>query len=274
MAGRRSYGPKAFLTDWDETRTRRVLFSLLAVLVGLLSGMLLFSIGDQVLKYLFPPSPLVDMGSQLEVTDLMLEWVAWGAAALLTGYVSVRIAKQGWFTAVIAAAAIAIWALLRFAKGGQPLWMAGITLILCAILTCVGGWIANRINIRRGFSPNVLRAPRSLDEPVYTADADDWSDPDSYTPEPTYNTPQFTPEPVYEPEPEPVYEAPPAPQYIAPVYAEPAPPEPHYEPEPPRPLAPQSQASHFASQNFIPQNLTPHDAINQDTQATLMRPTE
>ncbi len=139
-----------WLSEWDEAKTRQVLVVVLAVLSGLLIGMLVYTIAKYVLDQMFPFPPGIYMVEAEQKAELMktvasqvfiIIPLTWVVGTLVGGYVSVVMGKIGQFPAWIAGILLTayFWIDLLHLPNNTTLFL------LCPVLTGIcafaGGWL-------------------------------------------------------------------------------------------------------------------------------------
>ncbi|CAL4867989.1 hypothetical protein MMA231_02262 [Asticcacaulis sp. MM231] len=139
-----------WLSEWDDTKTRQVLVVVLAVLSGLLIGMLVYTIAKYVLDQMFPFPPgiyMVDAEQKAELMKTVASQVfiiiplTWVVGTLVGGYFSVVMGKIGQFPAWIAGILLTayFWIDLLHLPNNMTLFL------LCPVLTGIcafaGGWL-------------------------------------------------------------------------------------------------------------------------------------
>ncbi|WAC48090.1 hypothetical protein OVA03_15550 [Asticcacaulis sp. SL142] len=141
---------RRWLLEWDDEKTRRALVSTLAVLLGLLLGMVLQTIFKEVGDYLFPPPPLLDMVTPEERLELMstipsaafvITLVSWAVGALFGAYVAVRVAKTGQYPGWIVGILLFAGDLMTIISTPHPMWFNLISVPLVAVSAFVGAWL-------------------------------------------------------------------------------------------------------------------------------------
>lgn len=139
-----------WISEWDEAKTRQVLVVVLAVLSGLLIGMLVYTIAKYVLDQMFPFPPGIYMVEAEQKAELMktvasqvfiIIPLTWVVGTLVGGYVSVVMGKIGQFPAWIAGILLTayFWIDLLHLPNTMTLFL------LCPVLTGIcafgGGWL-------------------------------------------------------------------------------------------------------------------------------------
>lgn len=141
---------RRWLLEWDDEKTRRVLVTMLAILSGLLLGLVVQTIFKEVGDYLFPPPPLLDMVTPEERLELMhtipsaafvITLVSWAIGALCGAYVAVRIAKTGQYPGWIVGILLFAGDLIVIVSTPHPMWFNLISVPLVAVSAFVGAWL-------------------------------------------------------------------------------------------------------------------------------------
>ena len=148
----------AWFTVWDEDKTRGVLNVTLAVLTGLLFGMVLDTIFRQVGNYMFPPPPTFDMASAEDIAQLLdtvpadayiIKLISWTFGTFGGGYLAVRMAKVGAFPAWITGVLLMASYMIHMSLIPHPNWVVLICLPLCAVSAFAAGLLGNFILIQQ-----------------------------------------------------------------------------------------------------------------------------
>lgn len=147
-----------WLSEWDETKTRQVLVVILAVLCGLLLGMVVDTIFHAIGDYMFPPPPVLDMADKDQLRELLktmpmeayfIKIISWALGTLAGGYCAVRMAKLGQFPAWIVGILLFAGYLIGMISLPNPLWV----LILCPVLVAVcaygAGWLGMFVTLQK-----------------------------------------------------------------------------------------------------------------------------
>ncbi|MFT3997329.1 MAG: hypothetical protein QM667_07975 [Asticcacaulis sp.] len=147
-----------WFTEWHEDKTRSVLNVTLAVLTGLLFGMVLDTILRQVGNYMFPPPPTFDMASPEDIAALLdtvpadayiIKLVSWTLGTFGGGYLAVRVAKVGAFPAWITGILLVAGYMIHMSVIPHPNWVILICLPLCAVSSFFAGLLGNYMLIRQ-----------------------------------------------------------------------------------------------------------------------------
>jgi len=157
-----------FLGEWSEGRTRNTLIVVLAVLVGLLAALLLYTIMKVVIYDVFPRNPRIDFEHPavartiLDANPLDGYWVlalSWIAGTVAGTYCTARLAKMGQFTAWIAGIVMGAFYLCDLFFQPHTL----LAFIICALLTGLaawgGGWLGMYVNVRKQLQSERTVAP-------------------------------------------------------------------------------------------------------------------
>lgn len=148
----------AWFTVWDEDKTRSVLNITLAVLTGLLFGMVLDTILRQVGNYMFPPPPTFDMASPEDIAALLdtvpadayiIKLISWAFGTFGGGYLAVRMAKVGAFPAWITAILLVAGYMIHMSIIPHPNWVILICLPLSAVSAFAAGLAGNYMLLRQ-----------------------------------------------------------------------------------------------------------------------------
>jgi hypothetical protein len=142
-----------WLSEWDETKTRQSLIVVLAVLIGLLVGLIIYT----AINFLYL-GPLFDMQEKEQIAkiyqtmtmaDFMPKIVSWILGTLAGGYTAVRIAKLGQFPAWIVGVLLLAFYAVGMVGLPNPLWYV----LLCpaAVVACAygAGWLGMYITVQR-----------------------------------------------------------------------------------------------------------------------------
>ncbi|BBF81924.1 hypothetical protein [Asticcacaulis excentricus] len=147
-----------WFTVWDEDKTRSVLNITLAVLTGLLFGMVLDTILRQVGNYMFPPPPTFDMASPEDIAKLLdtvpadayiIKIISWALGTFGGGYLAVRMAKVGAFPAWLTGVLLVASYMIHMSFIPHPTWVVLICLPLCAVSAFAAGLLGNYMLIRQ-----------------------------------------------------------------------------------------------------------------------------
>lgn len=148
----------SWFTEWNDAKTRSVLNITLAVLTGLLLGMVLDTIFRQVGNYMFPPPPTFDMASPEDIAALMhtipadayiIKLVAWTVATFGGGYLAVRMARVGAFPAWIVAVLLIAGFMIHMSLIPHPNWVIMMCVPLCAVSAFAAGMLGNYMTLQR-----------------------------------------------------------------------------------------------------------------------------
>ncbi|ESQ92182.1 hypothetical protein ABAC460_04650 [Asticcacaulis sp. AC460] len=142
-----------WLSEWDETKTRQSLIVVLAVLIGLLVGLIIYT----GINYFFL-GPLTDMRDKeqlvaiyktMTLADFIPDVVAWVSGTLAGGYTAVRIAKLGQFPAWIVGVLLFAFYAVGMVGLPNPIWFV----LLCpaSVAACAygAGWLGMYITVQR-----------------------------------------------------------------------------------------------------------------------------
>ncbi len=147
-----------WLNDWSDIKTRQTLVVVLAVLLGLLIGVVSYTIIKQVFYDIFPRAPLIDYRDPTQATELLKTdpvgsyWViaiSWMLGTIAGTYCTTRVAKLGQFPAWIAGVLLAAFYLLDLFF--QPHTV--LIFILCPVLVGAaaygGGWLGMYVTVQK-----------------------------------------------------------------------------------------------------------------------------
>jgi len=147
-----------WFTEWGEDKTRSVLNITLAVLTGLLFGMVLDTILRQVGNYMFPPPPTFDMASPEDIAALLdtvpadayiIKLVSWALGTFGGGYLAVRMAKVGAYPAWLTGILLVAGYMIHMSIIPHPGWVILICLPLSAVSAFAAGLVGNYVYLRR-----------------------------------------------------------------------------------------------------------------------------
>ncbi|HVZ30050.1 MAG TPA: hypothetical protein VG839_06620 [Asticcacaulis sp.] len=148
-----------WLNEWSELKTRQVLVVVLAVLMGLLAGMVVYTISKAIINdvWSYPPG-LYGFGTEADQKEqlnnsLMQIYIctaaAWIVGTLGGSYCATRVAKMGRFPAWIAGVLLTAyyWIDLLFQPHNLPQFL------LCPVLVGIcaygGGWLGMYVTVRK-----------------------------------------------------------------------------------------------------------------------------
>ncbi len=147
-----------WLSEWNDAKTRQVLVVVLAVLSGLLIGMLVYTIAKYVLDQLFPFPPGIYLSTGEEKAELMKSVAAqifvvipvtWAIGTFAGGFLSVNVGKSGqfpaWITGILLTAYFWI-DLLSLPSNTTLFIMCPVVTGLCAY---AAGWAAMYRTVQR-----------------------------------------------------------------------------------------------------------------------------
>jgi uncharacterized protein YneF (UPF0154 family) len=157
----RSFGRRfqEWLNEWNELKTRQVLVVVLAVLMGLLAGMVVYTISKAIINWAwtYPPG-VYDIGgadqqknqiNNAQMQIYLCTAAAWIVGTLGGGYCATRVAKMGrfpaWITGVLLVAYY--WIDLLFQPRVLPQFL--LCPILVAICAYAGGWLGMYVTVRK-----------------------------------------------------------------------------------------------------------------------------
>jgi len=157
-----------WLSDWSEGKTRISLVLVLAVLMGLLLGMVGYTIIKQIFYDLFPRPPIIDYHDPVQAAELLKTdpvgayWViavSWILGTVGGAYVAARVARMGQFPGWIAGVMLAAFYLCDLFFQPNTL----LIFILCPILVGAaawgGGWLGMYVTVRRQMRAEQRVAP-------------------------------------------------------------------------------------------------------------------
>jgi len=143
--------------DWDRERVRRVLRVTLAVLTGLLAGMVLDTLFRLIGNFIFPPPPTLNMASVEDIRALLdtvpadayvVKLLGWMVGTFVGGCLAVRIARVGgypaWLTGLWLYAAFLIHLLIV----PHPVWVIWLSMPLCGAAACLAGLVGQQVTWR------------------------------------------------------------------------------------------------------------------------------
>jgi hypothetical protein len=166
----------AWLTQWDEARLRRVSFTVLGVLSGLLVALFTSIVACSVFFYLFPNNVYLDMADPEQAIELMktvpandfiVELLAWVVSVALGAYVAERIARRGgypsWLTGFLffflpypaTRPFEGSGVLATFLAIPHPIWVVLLSIPLIGLAAYGAGYAAVQVNTKR-----TLRQPK------------------------------------------------------------------------------------------------------------------
>lgn len=149
---------QAWLSEWNDAKTRQVLVVVLAVLMGLFFGMFVDWLLTVVGNYTFPPPPILDIADKDQLRELLktmpveaylVKIVSWVVGTLGGGYAAVRVAKMGQFPAWIVGILLFAGYLIGMLNWPNPLWVVILCPVLVALCAWVAGWLGMNINVRK-----------------------------------------------------------------------------------------------------------------------------
>ncbi len=147
-----------WLSEWDETKTRQVLIVVLATLLGLLLGMIVYSISKYLLGQMFPFPPGLYFDEADEKRELMKTVAAqvfiliptmWGIGTLIGTYCAARVAKLGQFPAWIAGIMLTAYFWIDLASLPNTLTLYILCPIVVGLCAYAGGWLGMYITVRK-----------------------------------------------------------------------------------------------------------------------------
>ncbi|MDI7774272.1 hypothetical protein [Asticcacaulis sp. EMRT-3] len=147
-----------WLSAWDDAKTRQVLVVVLAVLSGLLLGMLVYTITKYVLDQMFPFPPGLYMMQGAQKAELMKTValqvflvipITWMVGTLVGGYCATRMGKVGqfpaWITGILLIAYF--WIDLLSLPNDMALFvLCPILVVICAV---AGGWLGMYMTVQK-----------------------------------------------------------------------------------------------------------------------------
>lgn len=150
-----------WISEWDDAKTRQILVVLLAVLCGLLVGMVIDTAMHWLGDYMFPPPPVLNMADKEQLVELYktmapeafsIKIISWAIGTLAGGYCAVRMAKMGQFPAWIVGILLFAGYLIAMVGLPNPIWV----LILCPVLVAVcaygAGWLGMYVTVQKAQS--------------------------------------------------------------------------------------------------------------------------
>lgn len=157
-----------WLGEWNDMKTRQVLVVLLAVLMGLLIGMVTYTVAKAVFYDLFPRAPLIDFHDSEQATALLKTdpvgayWViavSWFFGTLAGAYCAVRWAKIGQFPAWITGILLAAFYLIDLFVQPNTLLIFLACPVLVALCAWAGGWLGMYVNVRKHIRSQAVMSP-------------------------------------------------------------------------------------------------------------------
>lgn len=150
---------QAWLNEWNELKTRQVLMAVLAVLMGLLAGMVVYTISVSIMNsfWSYPPGVYIGDAAQQEeqfnqssLQIYLCTAASWAVGTLGGCYCATRVAKMGqfpaWITGILLTAYY--WINLLFQPHGGL-----VEFMLCPVLVGIcayaGGWLGMYVTVRK-----------------------------------------------------------------------------------------------------------------------------
>lgn len=161
---------QVWLGEWNEAKTRQTLIVVLAVLVGVLIGMVLDTALRSIGDYIFPPPPILDIADKEQLRELLKTWpesyfikiISWAVGTLGGGYAAVRIAKMGQFPAWIVGIMLFAGYLIDLVRLPNPLWVMLLCPVLVGLCAWGSGWLGMYMNYKRGVLRNEAEAEAEI----------------------------------------------------------------------------------------------------------------
>jgi len=157
-----------WLSEWSEGKTRISLVLVLAVLMGLLLGMVGYTVIKAVFYDLFPRPPLIDYHDSAQAAELLKTdpvgayWViavSWILGTVAGAYVAARVARMGQFPGWLAGVLLGAFYLCDLFFQPNTL----LIFVLCPILVGVAAWGGSRlgmyVTVRRQIRADQTLAP-------------------------------------------------------------------------------------------------------------------
>ncbi|WP_140984795.1 hypothetical protein [Asticcacaulis tiandongensis] len=147
----------SWLGEWDEDKLRRVLHVTLAVLTGLLAGMVLDTLFRLTGNFIFPPPPTLDMASSEDIRALLdtipadayiVKLLGWTLGTFGGGYLAARIARTGGYPAWLTAILLYAGFLLHLLIIPHPNWVVFISIPLCGVAAYLAGLAGMQATMR------------------------------------------------------------------------------------------------------------------------------
>lgn len=147
-----------WMSEWNELKTRQVLVVVLAVLMGLLIGMVTYTVIKAVFYDLFPRAPLIDFHDSEQAAALLKTdpvgsyWViaiSWAFGTLAAAYCAVRVAKMGQFPAWIAGVLLAAFYLIDLFFQPNTLLIFLLSPVIVAGCAYGGGLLGMYVTVRK-----------------------------------------------------------------------------------------------------------------------------
>jgi uncharacterized protein YneF (UPF0154 family) len=143
-----------WFTKWDDDKIRATLSVTLAILTGLLLGMVIDTIFRQIGNYVFPPPPTFDMASHEDIKALLdtipaevyvIKLVAWTLGTFGGAYLAVRMAKVGLFPAWITAILLVAGYMIQMTLVPHPMWVVFVASGLSVAAAIGGAFLAQYV---------------------------------------------------------------------------------------------------------------------------------
>lgn len=137
-----------WMGEWDEDKLRRVLSVTLAVLTGLLLGMVLDTVFRKTGNFIFPPPPTLDMATPEEIRALLdtipadayiVKLLGWTVGTFGGGYLAARMAHTGGYPAWLTAILLYAGFLIHMLVIPHPQWVLFISIPMCAVAAYLAG---------------------------------------------------------------------------------------------------------------------------------------
>ncbi|WP_443750676.1 hypothetical protein [Asticcacaulis solisilvae] len=157
-----------WLSDWSEGKTRISLVLVLAVLMGLLLGMVGYTIIKQIFYDLFPRPPIIDYHDPVQAAELLKTdpvgayWViavSWFLGTIAGAYVAARVAKMGQFAGWLAGVLLAAFYLCDLFFQPNTLLIFVLCPVLVGLAAWAGSWLGMYVNVRKQIRAEQRSAP-------------------------------------------------------------------------------------------------------------------
>lgn len=148
-----------WLSDWDEGKTRQVITTVLAVLCGLLFGLVVYTISKYVLNQVFSfPPGLYYMKDEAQ-REALLNTVAgqvfivipitWAVGCFAGGYIAVRMAKLGQFPSWITGILLTAYYLIDLISIPHNTLLFLLCPVLVGLCAWGAGWVGMYVTVQK-----------------------------------------------------------------------------------------------------------------------------
>ncbi len=157
-----------WLGEWSDGKTRISLVLVLAVLMGLLLGMVGYTVIKAVFYDLFPRPPIIDYHDPAQAAELLKTdpvgayWViavSWILGTIGGAYVAARVAKMGQFPGWIAGVLLAAFFLCDLFFQPNTLLIFALCPVLTGLAAWGGGWLGMYVTVRKQMRSERASAP-------------------------------------------------------------------------------------------------------------------